>query len=203
MLQRCDIIVVQSLLLEDSVPALHRRVVDRRPFPAHGYDDAFRGTDGFVLIGCVLETLVTVNDESMHILFCFQSFVQCVHHQWDVVEFRYLIRHDMPVIQIDDRRQIRSLAPEYQISDVRAPYPVEAFGPESPFDQIRPDVLFQTLRACVRSYSSDVFGPEIVFPHDPRRLFTIKNYTIFNLEAFFHPTISICAFAFIEDFLNK
>ena len=104
MLQRCDIIVVQSLLFEDSVPALHRGVVDRRPLSAHRNGYAFGGTDGFVLNGCILEPLITVNDESVYILFFFQGFVQRVYDYLYVISFRYLIRHDVTVVQIDDRR---------------------------------------------------------------------------------------------------
>ncbi len=76
-LQRLYIIVIPSFFLKNPMKRLYRRIVYGCTFPRHRnlYLTVF--ADSFVFVRCVLETLVTVNDGSLHIFFCYpQAFVE-------------------------------------------------------------------------------------------------------------------------------
>ena len=106
------------------MPALNWRIVDRRSLGRHGYDDPFACTDGFILIGRILEALIGMQDAAGYVLSFGQLLIQCIHDEFIVVVSGDDVSHDPHIVEIDDRGQIGPSVPEDEIGHIGTPFPV-------------------------------------------------------------------------------
>jgi len=80
--------------------------------------------------------LIRMQDDMTRVRIFLEGFLQHRSHQVKVGGLGHGITHDLPVEQVQDRREIHLLAKHLEFSDIRGPLPVRLGGFEIAFQSI-------------------------------------------------------------------
>src|SRR3990172_11166963 len=113
--------VMHEFLLQGRKETFHRGVVPTVPFPAHGTRDGMLPQEGLVMLTGVLHASIRMRDETFSWKFPLHGHLQGIDHQPAVDPVRHRPAHDLPRIQIFDRRQVQPAFRRRNVRDVRRP----------------------------------------------------------------------------------